>query len=178
MNAILLFLNFLTVYHARFPLNVQDTCKVFETPISSPFREIDNYKDYYVRFSGNDSSDYQVLCISMPYDDSYGHLVYFRMDDSITTSEVGTAASMKKSIFLANEIEKVRKQLEVIETGGYGCICNMNAYTMVYSICIIKKQKNIVFQYQGINKNILALKGNEGERLKNVITLIRSLRRE
>lgn len=178
MNAILLFLNFFTICHTKFPLNVQDTCKVFETSISNPFREIDNYKDYYARFNGNDSSDYQVLCISMPYDDSYGHLVYFRMDDNITTSEVGTSVNMKKNIFLANEIAKVRKQLEVVETGGYGCICDMDAYTIVYSICIIKKQENIVFQYQGINKNILALKGNEGGKLKNVIALLKSLRGE
>lgn len=178
MNTILLFFNFLTIFHTKVPLNLQDTCKVFEAPISRPFREIDNYKEYYSRFSINDSSDYQVLCISMPYDDSYGHLAYFRIDNKTAISEVGTTVSMKKSFFGDSEVSCIEKQLKQAETGGYGCICNMDAYTIVYSICLIKKKGKIIFQYQGINKNILTLENSEAEKLKNVIKLIKLLRRE
>jgi hypothetical protein len=147
-----------------------------EVEIAKPFIEITNYRSYYQQFEANNSSEYQLICISIPYDDSYGHLVYYKATDSTSISLVGTAIDMKERQFDKSKTETFKRQLNEIKKIGYACICDLDSSRITYSICMIKKKGDVVFQYQGINKNLLNLdKLGEG-RLENVIKLVKTLR--
>lgn len=174
---------FLLLIHFLFTSSVdcnqlarKDTCKLFEVKIDKPFREIVKYYSYYRNFEGNDTSDYQLISISIPYDDSYGHLVYYKVTDTTSISTVGNAIDMRVKQFDKLQTECFRKKLTVIREGGYACICDLNSPRLVYSICMIRKKGNVIYQYQGVNKNLLNLE-EEGEKIENVIALIKMLRK-
>lgn len=153
-----------------------DTCKLIEVKISKPLREITNYKSYYKQFEDNDTSDYQLIAISIPYDDSYGHLVYYNVTDSTSISQVGTTIDMREKRFDKPRTEIFKGQLNEIRKSGYACICDLNSSKITYSICMIKKKGDVIFQYQGINKNLLNLDKSEGGKIEAVIKLIKILR--
>ncbi|WP_149840407.1 hypothetical protein [Chitinophaga agrisoli] len=147
-----------------------------EVKMAKPFREIINYTPYYEQFEKNDTSDLQVIGISMPYDDSYGHLLYYNAVDSISMVQSGTAVNLKERRYDKLETEMFKKQLCKTEKNSYVCICDLNSSRIAYSICIIKRKGEVIFQYQGVNKNLLDLDEAVSGKIRDVIKLVATLR--
>jgi len=176
MNTCVLLLQLLSVLSVeRTRLIQEDTCGLYQVKIDTPFMEITNYKTYYDSFVNNDSSEYQVIAITIPYDDSNAYGMYYCMTDSASVSMIEDGLAIRKTYYDIHDTKYLSTKLGEIERGGYASICDLDAYSLIYYLCMIKKKGEIVFQFQGINKNIIGL-GGKGKPIKNVISLIKELR--
>lgn len=153
----------------------EDTCKLQRTQIVEPFADINYYADYYDKFKSDSTSDYQLICIAVPDDDTYGSVVYMRMIDGVCTTETGNYLTIKKEFHRKNYTDLLDK-LNGIEKGGYICMCDLYSIRHRYNICIIKKKGCILFQYEGINKYITELSQSQSLEIKNVISLLREIK--
>jgi len=176
MHIYLLILHLLFMFPVKGSQFIQeDTCKLYQVKIDKPFREIIRFSSYYDNFTNNDSSEYQLILISIPYDDSNSYGLYFSMTDSVSVTMIGSGEEKREKRYDKHDTECLSAKFDVIEQGGYASICDLNAYNLVYYLCMIKRKGEIVFQYQGVNKNILRL-GKEGNQVGNVISLIKELK--
>ncbi|MCW3467946.1 hypothetical protein [Chitinophaga nivalis] len=176
MNTVLFLLHCLVIPIDKPVLICEDTCKVYNIPLDTPFREITWYTEYYNKFKKDNQSEYQLICISIPFDDAPGQVLYYRTENHVGLLEKGTTMDIQKKGFSSIENDHFEKQLGETEKGGFVCICDLNKINIVYSICIVKRKEEIVFQYQGLNMNMLNLKDKERDKLKNTIQLVRSLK--
>jgi hypothetical protein len=113
----------------------------------------------------------------VPFDDALGQVLYYVVNNNTGFLESGTTMNMKQKQFDREENQFIEEQLKKSERGGYVSICDLNNINIVYSVCIIKEKGKVVFQYQGVNRNILTLKGEEGRKLENVTKLIHLLKK-
>lgn len=145
MSAILLFLYCLANPIGKTTTTNSDTCRVHQIPIDTLFREITWYTDYYDAFRKNDTSEYQLISISVPYDDASGTVLYYRTDNNIGVSEIGMGRDIRREVLSRDESCFLAKELNKIERGGYVCICNLGDMNIVYSVCIAKGREKLCF---------------------------------
>ncbi|RAJ73752.1 hypothetical protein CLV59_11293 [Chitinophaga dinghuensis] len=71
----------------------------------------------------------------------------------------------------------MEKKLESSEHGGYLKYCDTGAFHITLYFGMIKKKGQVIFQYQGVDKNMITLDGADRDRLKNVIDIVKYLSR-
>ncbi|WP_217607265.1 hypothetical protein [Chitinophaga sp. GbtcB8] len=153
-----------------------DTCQVHKVPIDTLFREVNYYKSYYEEFTNDSISDYQVININMPLDDAPGSVLYYKSQNNSGVFNWKSGPDIKRANIDHKKNDLFKCQLDKVENGGYVCICDLDNMNIVYSVCIVKKGREVIFQYQGVNKNILSLKNENETKLEVIISLLHSLR--
>jgi hypothetical protein len=165
LNSFFLFASFGTVTDI-------DTCGFHKINIDTPIIEITNFTEQYSQFSKNDSSDFQLISLSIPDNDGRGHLIYVNIHDSAHFVETFKEGRIVKRIIPGECLSLIEDKSRHIEKGGYYCVCDLESYRFFYYLCMIKSKEKVIFSYQGINKYISDLNRSDQVLVQNVIKLL------
>lgn len=137
--------------------------------------EHEPYNLYYNWLRDNDSSEYQLFVMSDLFCDAWGGILYYNSADSSGMMFNRENNVVTKIALSDQERMRFRQQLSGITGVNYLSLSGEHLSAVSKCLYIVKKGKEIIFQYQGLNKDLQEFEHAGDERIQPVIQVVKDL---